>query len=217
MPKRGKNRKEEREREGGGYRTISWRLASVQVLCPQENAQSFVASTSKNENRKIKRRKQKIKNKTERPNKAEKLVKLALGNYALIFVAPLPTLPLSRFLSLLPHSLSLCSHPSSGTCRRPGCSFEPGLISFCMQIAPFSPAADLLLSFKSRKTVRLFRPKQQQQQQEYNENENECKSLSKNLIKSFLPLGISWPENLTASSWHNYWPQSGLASAKRAI
>lgn len=115
-------------------------------------------------------------------------------------------------------SLTPCSHPSSGTCRRPGCSFEPGLISFCMQSAPFSPAADLLLSFKSRKTVRLFRPKQQQQQQqEYNENENECESLSKNLIKSFLPLGISWPENLTASSWHNYWPQSGLASAKRAI
>lgn len=100
-------RERKREREGGGYRTISWRLASVQVLCPQENAQTFVASTSKNENRKIKRRKQKIKNKTERPNKAEKLVKLALGNYALIFVAPLPTLPLSPFLSLLPHSLCL--------------------------------------------------------------------------------------------------------------
>lgn len=96
-----------REREGGGYRTISWRLASVQVLCPQENAQSFVASTSKNENRKIKRRKQKIKNKTERPNKAEKLVKLALGNYALIFVAPLPTLPLSRSHSLTPSTLPL--------------------------------------------------------------------------------------------------------------
>lgn len=103
-----------RKREGGGYRTISWRLASVQVVCPQENAQSFVASTSKNENRKIKRRKQKIKNKTERPNKAEKLVKQALGNYALIFVAPLPTLPLSCTL-YLPfshsfHTPSLCAH-----------------------------------------------------------------------------------------------------------
>lgn len=103
-------RERKREREGGGYRTISWRLASVQVLCPQENAQSFVASTSKNENRKIKRRKQKIKNKTERPNKAEKLVKLALGNYALIFVAPLPTLPLSLSFSHSFHTPSLCAH-----------------------------------------------------------------------------------------------------------